>query len=146
VGLMPPTLLLLAMLLMVLLHLVVSLAEPVPGAWRLAGGILLALGLFLNLAAERAMKSAGTPVRPSARTTTLLTVGVYARTRNPMYLGMLAILAGLGLLLGSLSPWIVPPVFAGLIQVRFVWAEEEKLARAFGTDWQAYASRVRRWL
>jgi len=142
---MPPALLLLAMLLMVFMHLVVPLVELVPGPWRAAGVVLLVIGLTLNLAADRAMKQAATPVSPNARTTTVIESGVFARTRNPMYLGMLAIIAGLGLLLGSFSPLLVLPIFAGMLRQRFVRPEEAKLAAAFGGQWQAYASRVRRW-
>jgi len=140
-----PVLLLLTILLIVLLHLVAPLAKLGAWPWRVAGGFLLVIGVLLNLATDRALIKADTPVSPNARTTTLIEDGVFARRRNPMYLGMLAIIAGLGLLLGSFSPLLVLPVFAVFIQVRFVRAEEAKLAVAFGGQWQAYASRVRRW-
>jgi len=81
-----------------------------------------------------------------AETTTLIQDGPFAHTRNPMYLGMILILAGIALLLGSFSPLTVPPVFVVLIRQRFVLPEERKLQQIFKAKWEEYAGRVRRWL
>ena len=63
-----------------------------------------------------------------------------------MYLGMLLILGGVAVLLGTVTPLLVVPVLARLIQRRFIHAEEGALERRFGREYTRYKSRVRRWL
>jgi protein-S-isoprenylcysteine O-methyltransferase Ste14 len=59
---------------------------------------------------------------------------------------MLLALFGVAVLLGSLTPFLVVPVFAFLIDVRFVRAEEGILTKSFGRQFEDYMRRVRRWL
>ena len=63
-----------------------------------------------------------------------------------MYLGMVLILLGDAVVLGSLTPFAVPPAFAWLFSVRFIRLEEQRLAQLFGEQYREYQSRVRRWL
>jgi protein-S-isoprenylcysteine O-methyltransferase Ste14 len=56
------------------------------------------------------------------------------------------VLVGVAVLLCSLTPWIVVPVFAAWMEVAFVRFEETALAGEFGAQWQQYKRRVRRWL
>ena len=63
-----------------------------------------------------------------------------------MYLGFVLILAGIAVLLRSLSPYLVVFAFAILIDRNYVKAEELMLAEQFGTVWEAYKSKTRRWL
>jgi protein-S-isoprenylcysteine O-methyltransferase Ste14 len=53
---------------------------------------------------------------------------------------------GLWLFLGSLFPAIVIPLFAWLIQERFIKIEEQMLEEKFGAQYQDYQQKVRRWL
>ena len=131
----------------------VSRAWPAP--WlppSIANGLSLALallGLTACVAALRPFRRAGTTVDPTRpeRATTLVTSGIYRWSRNPMYLGMLLLLAGWTLHLGSLVALLVVPACFLLYLDRFqVVAEERALATAFGEDYAAYARRVRRWI
>lgn len=72
--------------------------------------------------------------------------GVFSFSRNPMYLGMVAILLGVAVGLGSTWALIVPPVFMGLIQTMFIRMEERILEEQFGAAYLAYRDRVRRWI
>jgi len=63
-----------------------------------------------------------------------------------MYLGFVLILLGLAVLLGSLTPFIVVPIFAAVIDRVFIVVEEQMLANRFGQAWLDYKSRVRRWI
>jgi protein-S-isoprenylcysteine O-methyltransferase Ste14 len=105
----------------------------------LAGGTLTvyAAGLFTK---------AGTTVKPFQPSTALVTSGPYRFTRNPMYLGMVIALIGVGLMLGSLTPFLVIAAFALLIDRRFIRVEEEMLRGAFGSAYTEFTSSVRRWL
>jgi len=63
-----------------------------------------------------------------------------------MYLGMIAVIAGVAVLLGTATPMLVLPMFAGVLGLKFVPAEEKRMALTFGENWEAYARRVRKWL
>ena len=76
----------------------------------------------------------------------MVTPGVFALSRNPMYLGMVLLLVGVALLVGTLMPLVIATAFAVLLDARFIQAWERVLADAFGVDWRAYRNRVRRWL
>ena len=132
---------------MAALHLALPVAQLFTSSWRLiAGGCLLGGGIAVNLWADKLFKEKGTSVKPFEPSTALVTNGPFAFTRHPMYLGMLLILAGVALCLGSLSPWLVVPAFLWQITRRFVLAEEAKLEATFGETYREYKRRVRRWL
>lgn len=142
----PPTYLLLAILLMTALHFLLPLAGMISGGWRLAGFLPLGVGIGLNIIADRAFQEAETTVKPFEASTTLITSGVFRISRHPMYLGFGLILVGVALLWGTLSPWLVIPVFGLLMNKIFIQAEEKMLEEQFGEIWLAYQARVRRWL
>lgn len=72
--------------------------------------------------------------------------GVFRVTRNPMYVGFVLILIGVAVLMGRLTPYIVIPIFAIVIDIVFIKAEERMLQEKFGESWSAYKKRVRRWI
>ena len=143
---MPTTYLLIAIILSTALHFLVPLSHVVPSPWNLIGLLPMAFGIWINLSADRAFKTAQTTVKPFEESTALIQAGVYRFTRNPMYLGFEAILLGIALLLGSLSPCLVIIVFPFVIERSFIQAEERMLEAKFGEEWRLYTSRVRRWL
>ena len=96
--------------------------------------------------ADSAFHKAGTTVKPFQESTALITDGVFRISRHPMYLGFVMIMVGVALLLGSLTPWLIIPVFAVLMEVIFIRAEEHMLAEKFGSAWLAYKEKVRRWI
>ena len=142
----PPTYLLIAMLIVILLHFVLPIGALLRIPWNLLGLIPLAVGVWLNLVADRAFKTRTTTVKPFEPSTALITDGAFAVSRHPMYLGFVLILIGLGMLLGSISPYIVVIVFAILMEAVFIDREEQMMAEQFGEDWQHYKARVRRWI
>ena len=142
----PPFYFLASLVLMIGLHhhlpIVQLVAEPV----SYAGLFLLLPGLFIILWGAKTFRKAGTPVKPFEPSTTLVLHGLYRHTRNPMYLGLVFMLTGTALLLGSLSPFLVVIVFFLIIQEGFIRHEEPFLEKLFGDEYGAYKSRVRRWL
>lgn len=143
---MPPLYLFTSLAIMVLLHFFVPVYPVTPYPLNAIGLIPLAMGIALNLAADNALKKHGTTVRPFEESTTLITTGVYKYSRNPMYLGMVLIIIGVALLMGSLSPYIIVPGFIAIIERVFISGEEAMLQQKFGHDWTAYREKVRRWL
>lgn len=142
----PPTYFLVAGAVMIALHLSLPIERLLDWPWRLLGAPLVVAGVALAVLADREFKKARTPVRPFELSTTLVTVGPYRYSRNPMYLGMLVVLLGLFLLLGTLTPVLVIPVFFWLIETHFVQPEEKMLEIQFGDAYLDYKRQVRRWL
>ena len=142
----PPLYLFTSLAIMVLLHFFVPVYAVLSYPVNAIGLIPLAVGIMLNLAADSALKKHGTTVRPFEDATTLVTTGVYRYSRNPMYLGMMLILVGVALLMGSMTPCVIVPGFAVVIARVFVKPEETLLAKQFGQNWETYRDSVRRWL
>ncbi len=144
--LVPTYYLLFALLIMLALHFLWPAMTLVSLPWNLAGLVPLIAGIAINLVADAAFHKAGTTVKPFQVSTTLVTDGVFRISRNPMYLGFVLVLIGVALLLGSVTPWIVVPTFAILMDWGFIAAEERMLQAAFGPAWLNYKAQVRRWI
>lgn len=142
----PPTYLLVAIVLTLALHFLLPLYKLVPMPWNLLGILPLAAGIALNLSADKAFHQAQTTVKPFEESAALLTTGVFRITRNPMYLGYLLILLGVALIVGSVTPYAVLLVFAVLMDRVFIRVEEQMMEAQFGQDWVEYAQEVRRWV
>jgi protein-S-isoprenylcysteine O-methyltransferase Ste14 len=143
---MPTTYLLVALLLGVVLHLFFPIIRFIHGPWNLLGLPAIIFGVWINLAADQAFKRAQTTVKPFEDSSTLVQDGVFNFSRNPMYLGFAAILLGVAILLGSLSPFFIVLLFMYLIDVLYIHAEESMLWADFGDEWEQYRLRVRKWL
>jgi protein-S-isoprenylcysteine O-methyltransferase Ste14 len=122
-------------------------ADGQPLALRLLGGAALAAGaaLVLETTTRFALQGRGTPA-PWAPPERFVVRGTYRLTRNPMYVGVIALIGGQALLLGSeiLFAWAAA---AWLLFHLFVVLEEEPgLRRRFGAAYEGYCRRVARWL
>ncbi len=103
-------------------------------------------GFALTASSALYFKKSATAIRPFETSTALVKGGPYRFTRNPMYLGMVLILIGTAIYLGSLTPWFVIPVFFLIIQECFIKHEEPFLKNIFGKEYQDYKCKVRRWI
>lgn len=115
-------------------------------AGQLFGGLLIVTGLFLLVFANGRFTRAGTGVIPFRNVSALVTDGIYQYTRNPMYLGMTAILLGCAITVGSSVALLFAPLFAAIVEWRFIRPEEAMLRGLFPVEYPAYCARVRRWL
>jgi protein-S-isoprenylcysteine O-methyltransferase Ste14 len=145
----PPLLFLAALLLGLVADRLLPLPFPLPVTgllhWCVAGTLLLA-GLALFTAGTRGFLRASTPVPTSQPTRALVTTGIHGWTRNPIYLGMFLVYAGIGI--AALSPMILILMLPLAIVIRYgvVAREEAYLERRFGATYRDYKARVRRWL
>ncbi|HMQ39286.1 MAG TPA: isoprenylcysteine carboxylmethyltransferase family protein [Micropruina sp.] len=116
-----------------------------PGQAAVAG-TLAAGGLALGVVALRLFDRAGTTSMPHepSEATTLVTDGVYAYTRNPMYCSILLMLLANAVWSGRLRTLVALPGLMLTLQPQ-IEAEEDALATLFGDDYAAYKSRVPRW-
>ena len=76
----------------------------------------------------------------------MVTGGVFRFTRNPMYLGMLLVLAGWALWLGNAAAFAGLPLSVLVLNALQIRPEERILRERFGDEWTRYAARVRRWM
>jgi protein-S-isoprenylcysteine O-methyltransferase Ste14 len=122
-------------------------SPPVFGAFgTLAGLWLIGLGILVTLLAAAQMALQRTTVIPRRTPASLVTSGLFAVSRNPIYLSDLLILLGAILWLDAVLALPLLPGFAWLIQTRFILDEEARLAAAFGPEFDLWAARTRRWI
>ena len=131
---------------MVLLHFLIPVSKIAPYPWNLLGILLLVIGVSLNLMADAAFKREQTTVKPFEKSAALVVTGVFQISRHPMYLGMVLILLGIAILMGTLTPLIVVVIFGILMELVFVRAEESMLEEQFGATWLAHKKKVRKWV
>lgn len=86
------------------------------------------------------------PRRCGQQADKLCTSGIYSYSRNPLSLGLLMLLAATALLLESLSPWLMPPLFIALVQRHHIRIRERRLLARFGRDYWRYCQYVGRWM
>jgi len=135
----------------VFIGLVWGIGQAVP--LRMFGAIgdtvalaLAALGLLLFAAAIWEMARARTTVIPHRQASALVTSGIFRLSRNPIYLGDATFL--LAAILWLDVPLALPllPAFMLVIRQRFIRDEEARLRAAFGSAFDDWAARTRRWL
>jgi len=143
---MPTTYLLISIIVMTVLHSLFPAMRIIPPLWNLLGLVPLALGVIINLVADKAFHKANTTVKPFEESSALITQGVFRASRNPMYLGFVLILIGIAVLMRSLTPYVVVLAFAILIDRMYITVEERMLAEKFGAEWEEYRQSTRRWL
>jgi protein-S-isoprenylcysteine O-methyltransferase Ste14 len=126
---------------------VAGVEQGAPARWSVAGIVAFGAGVAGLLACVREFYVAGkgtlAPWSPPER---LVTTGLYAWSRNPMYLSVLLILAGWALLYRRDALWAYAALMAVVFHLRVLLGEEPWQARTFGAAWTDYAARVPRWL
>ena len=141
----PPLLFLGALLLGLASDRLLPFPFTVPGGDRVAGSLIL-IGVALAAAAIRDFTRSATPVPTNKPTRALVTTGIHGWSRNPIYLGLFLVYAGIGI--AARSPWALILTLPLAITIRYgvVAREEAYLERRFGEAYRDYKARVRRWL
>lgn len=149
VAFFPPAGLAAAILTAILLQWLVPLRllPPRGTGWSLATGlVLIALALGLALWGVRTFRTAGTNVDPHRPALRLVETGPYRLTRNPMYLGMVILMLGLGLAASLDWAIVLAPLLWAALHFGVVLREEAYLSAKFGAPYRALLARTRRWL
>jgi protein-S-isoprenylcysteine O-methyltransferase Ste14 len=122
------------------------LGLTVPSWLGLLGWLPLAAGTVLALGCLGAFVAAGrgTPA-PFDPPREFVAVGPYRYFRNPMYVGGFAVLAGVGLVVGSVAIVGLAGAFLLIAHLFVVLYEEPSLARRFGEPYRRYLATVPRW-
>ena len=142
----PPTYFNSSIFLIILIHFIVPGKTIISFPWNLSGIIPVIIGAVLNLMTDREFKINNTTVKPFEKSSILITSSVFKISRNPMYLGMVLVLIGISIFLGSVTPYVVVILFTVLINVLFIKTEEKMLAETFGDSWLEYKKKTRRWI
>jgi protein-S-isoprenylcysteine O-methyltransferase Ste14 len=111
-----------------------------------AGVVILAVGLWLNVSAAGRFLREGTNVNPREPATKIVSAGPYRFTRNPMYLGMILALLGISLVFSLEWGVILTPILWLALDRMIVVREEKYLSGKFGSDYEALLQRTRRWI
>jgi protein-S-isoprenylcysteine O-methyltransferase Ste14 len=137
---------------MAMLMWLASSALPVLGfvfpAQRLCAVILAVAGavtITLGVASFKRARTTINPMKPGS-SSSLVVSGVYAVTRNPMYLGLLLVITGWAVFLSNVLAFFFLPAFVFYMNRFQIEPEERALTARFGAEFVAYKSRARRWL
>jgi steroid 5-alpha reductase family enzyme len=114
--------------------------------WRWSGLVLVVAGIALIVAGRRAMLAAETNINPFKPTISIVTLGPFRFTRNPLYVAMTLIYFGLTLVSNTWWGFILLVPVLLLIHFGVVAREERYLERKFGESYRQYRARVRRYL
>ncbi len=114
--------------------------------WTLIGGIIALAGAVLLVLSAWRFKVTGTNIEPWKPDTAIIDDGLYAYSRNPIYLAMALGCAGLAIAAASLPALGATVLSIIVIRTYVIEREERYLERKFGADYLAYKARVRRWL
>jgi protein-S-isoprenylcysteine O-methyltransferase Ste14 len=124
-----------------------DIAGAGPGlAQQVIGTVLLACGLASMLSGLVTFGRKGTPIIPNRPARTLVQAGPYRYTRNPMYVGLTAAYLGLSIVMNWAWPLVLLPVVLLVLTTAVIHREEAHLRAVFGSDYEDYCRRVRRWL
>jgi protein-S-isoprenylcysteine O-methyltransferase Ste14 len=110
-------------------------------------GLLIVTGaITIAILAVREMRSANTPLDVRKAPTRIVTSGVFQRTRNPIYFGMVLLCTGIAFLADSLWLMMIVPLLAVVLQKGVIEPEEFYLKKNFGEEYLRYKEQVRRWI
>ena len=146
VNLKPPLIAGLLLALSVGLHFVLPQADRRQFACALCGVTAIAISCGVLLWAWWLFRQSGTPTRPTARATALVTAGPFRVSRNPMYLAIVVLLLGIAVWVGSLPMLLAPVGFFAVMSLVVIPAEERRLRETFGEAYLSFTQRVRRWI
>ncbi|MET0066006.1 MAG: isoprenylcysteine carboxylmethyltransferase family protein [Candidatus Thiodiazotropha sp.] len=142
----PPVLFMIAIMMIIILHSLLPISHLLhpPETWP--GMVLLIGGLSVSAWHNWLFRRLGTNIHTFDEPDILVTQGLFRFSRNPMYLGFALALAGIALVLGTLTPFLVVLLFILIADRWYIAYEERAMTEKFGEAYLDYARRVRRWL
>ena len=113
---------------------------------KMLGYGVIIVALLIVFIASRSFKKVKTNIEPWKPTSKIVSEGVFAYSRNPIYLAFALVPIGLGIILGSV--WILLSFIPAVICTYFVAIkkEEQYLEQKFGSEYLDYKTKGRRWL
>jgi protein-S-isoprenylcysteine O-methyltransferase Ste14 len=140
----PPVFVLISLILIIGFCFFLSEYNIIPFPFNFAG-ILIALPGFALMGKSRDLFKKRQTTLFIEKSASLVTEGVFSKTRNPMYIGMTLLLFGISICFMNIFSMIVPFVFIITIRFTFVPIEEKMMLETFGEEYLDYKAKVRRW-
>ena len=110
------------------------------------GLMLIVIALLMDVSAMRLMRRHKTAIMPTQGADKLLTKGIFAFSRNPIYLANVLLIVGIGLIFGTFWHLILAPLAAFAMRKLAIDREEQHLERRFGNAFRTYKKKVNRWI
>ncbi len=121
-------------------------APPASVLIGILGSGLALMAIIIDMLVIQDMWRAKTAILPTRGASKLLTTGLFALSRNPIYVANTLLVIGIALWLGNLWMLMTCMWAAFLTHYLAIRREEDHLAARFGADWEAYKARTARWL
>ena len=142
----PPIVFILFMLMAYGLHYFLTVQIANMSSLLYIGLFFVVLGFAILFIASYSFKRAQTNIEPWKPTTKIISSGIFAYSRNPMYVAFCIITIGIGVILNSL--WVTLSFVPSIVVIFFIAIKKEEsyLEGKFGEEYLQYKSKVRRWL
>ena len=115
-------------------------------ALEIAGAVGVAFGVVVFTAGLATFAKARTGIMLQHAATQVVAIGPYRWSRNPMYVGFVAIYTGACLFVNTAWPLLLLPLVIVAINRLVIAREERYMRKTFGDTYLTYTERVPRWL
>lgn len=143
--LIPPTFLFLSLTTMGLCYAFAPTYAIIPFPFNLLGVVISFFGVFIMGKSRELFKKHETTLKYE-KSTFLVKEGVFSKSRNPMYVGMILLLLGFGIVFGNLFSVISVLLFFLPVHFVLIPREEKWMEETFGHEYIKYKKKVRRWI
>lgn len=110
------------------------------------GLMLVVLALLIDVSAMQLMRKNDTAIMPNRGADKLLTKGIFAFSRNPIYVANIMLIIGIGLAFGTFWHLLLAPLAAFATRKLAIDREEKHLESRFGNAFRSYRKKVNRWV
>lgn len=142
----PPVFLLLCVVAMIFSQLFLPIAQVVPWPIRSIALLPLVIGIGMAVLGKQQFAKEGTNLYTFNDPDKMITSGLYAYSRNPMYLGFVIAAFSVAVFAGGLVPLAIALIHCVVVDQWYIGFEERRMAERFGNSYDDYKKRVRRWL
>lgn len=142
----PPRIAMALTLIAAVMHRSFNVWEPIRFSHPAVGVVIGIAGFILMMWSWAQLKRQRLAICLPEKTSHITKAGPYRFSRNPMYLGMVLMMLGLALYIGTLPFYLSALAYCAIIRIVFIPFEEHKLEKAFGETYTQYRSQVRRWI
>jgi len=141
----PPVYFVSSMAMSILFSIVFPSMNFVKNPYNLFGLVFCATGGIIVLFAKPLFSKHKT-THGFTESTAIISEGIFAHSRNPLYLGMICTASGVSILSTNVLSLFPALSLWAIIQYKFIPFEEQKMEKEFGENYLEYKRKVRRWI
>lgn len=143
---MPTTWFMAFLIMTIALQFLLPAERLIPFPYNQLGWLLILTGVALNLWTDHLFKKHNTTVKPFLNPSHFIVYGPFRISRNPMYLGMLFIIAGTAVLFKSVLLLLPAVLYIQVMNLFYISKEEAMLKKQFGSKFFEYKKKVGKWI